>query len=124
MNIEEKKRYQQMIFRHMDLHELTQKEMAAELNIQQSTLSAWLSSDPGKGHGIRKNHIARILHVCADAAGRDYISVAGNGNNINSHNQSGDVEKFRAGLLCALIDSELPPEALQIALKVVKDFKG
>lgn len=115
MNIDEKRKLQRLILRHMSEHELTQKEMATELNIQQSTLSAWLSDDPEKGHGIRKTHVARILHVCGD--------VAGNGNSINSHN-GGDVEKFRAGLICALIDSELPPEALQIALKVVKDFKG
>ena len=100
MNIDEKRKLQRLILRHMSEHELTQKEMATELNIQQSTLSAWLSDDPEKGHGIRKTHVARILHVC------------------------GDVEKFRAGLICALIDSELSPEALQIALKVVKDFKG
>ena len=130
MNIDDKRKLQRLILRHMSEHELTQKEMAIELNIQQSTLSAWLSDDPQKGHGIRKNHIARILHVCGDVAGRDFISIAGNGNNINSHNHAaatpaaGDVEKFRAGLICALIDSDLPPEALQVALKVVKDFKG
>lgn len=123
MNIDEKRKLQRLILRHMSEHELTQKEMATELNIQQSTLSAWLSDDPEKGHGIRKTHVARILHVCGDVAGRDIISAAGNGNSINSHN-GGDVEKFRAGLIYALIDSELSPEALQIALKVVKDFKG
>lgn len=118
----EKKSLAELILKHMAVHQLDQKSMAEKLGIQPATLCAWLNPS---GHGITRKNAERIKFVC-----RDVIAISGNGNQVqtasadDSDKSFSAVEKFRAGLICALIDSELSPEALQIALKVVKDFKG
>ena len=56
--------------------------------------------------------------------------INGNGNavgysNIIFNGKCEDaIEKFRSGLIGALIDADLEPESLQKVLKIVKNFKG
>ena len=104
-----KKQLTDLILRYMELHALDQKEMAARLNVQPSTLCAWLNPN---GHGITRKHVERIKFVCGNAA------------NVANVADDGDVERFRNGLIGALIDSDLSPEALQIALKIVKNYSS
>ena len=110
MDKQAKKQLTDLILRYMELHALDQKEMAARLNVQPSTLCAWLNPN---GHGITRKHVERIKFVCGDAA--NVANVAGDGDSV---------ERFRNGLIGALIDSDLSPEALQIALKIVKNYSS
>lgn len=113
----EKKYLADLILKHMAKNDLDQKEMAAQLGIKPATLCAWLNPS---GHGITRKHAEAIKFVC-----RDVITIAGNGNTVNSgsaENAAAAVESFRAGLICAFIDSELAPDALQTALKIIKNY--
>ena len=108
----EKEYLADLILKHMAIHQLDQKTMAAELGIKPATLCAWLNPS---GHGITKKNVERIKFIC-----RDVITIAGNDNNIPD--PSINIERFRSGLIGAFIDSELAPEALQIALKIIKNY--
>ena len=105
----EKKYLSELILKHMALHNLGQKEMAAKLNIKPSTLCSWLNPS---GHGITRKHAEAIKFVCGDVMPEirpdDSVSDA--------------LEKFRSGLISAFIDSQLSPDALQISLKIIKNF--
>lgn len=116
MNKENKETFAAFILKHMENNGLDQKGMAALLNIQPSTLCSWLNP---KGHGITRKNIERIKFVC-----RNEVAELENRKAADmSVPASSNIEDFRAGIIGALIDSDLPPESLKIALQIVKHFK-
>lgn len=115
MKKDDKKELTDMILQYMNQHRIDQKEMAALLDIQPSTLCAWLNPD---GHGITRKNAERIRFVC-----RDIISIHGNGNSVlSSQNISSEIERFRNGLIGAFIDSDLSADDMKKALQIIKNF--
>lgn len=114
----EKKKLLGFILEHMRIHQLNQKEMALKLNVSPSALSMWIHDD---GSGIANRNIEAIRYVCGDV-----IAISSNDPHINSTSMLSDgdneIERFRSGLLGALIDSDLPADALKIALQIVKNY--
>lgn len=111
----EKKELLGYILEYMRLHRLNQKEMAVKLGVTPAALTMWIRDD---GAGIALRNAENIRFVC-----REVIAISGNGNIVNSTVVASDeIEQFRAGLIGALVDSEIPGDALKAVLQIVKNF--
>ncbi len=111
----EKKELLGYILEYMRLHRLNQKEMAVKLGVTPAALTMWIHDD---GAGIALRNAENIRFVC-----REVIAISGNGNIVNSTVVASDeIEQFRAGLIGALVDSEIPGDALKAVLQIVKNF--
>src|SRR5574344_1437819 len=105
---------------------LSQLELAKPVGVCKQAVQKWESGD-SVPRPKRLQKIAEVLN--AKIAEFSDIHVSGNGNCVASHNNflsppsAGMIlESFRAGLIGRLINSELSPDALKIALKIVNNY--
>ena len=111
----EKKELLGYILEYMRLHKLNQKEMAVKLGVTPAALTMWIRDD---GAGIALRNAENIRFVC-----REVIAISGNGNIVNSTvGASDEIEQFRAGLIGALVDSEIPGDTLKAVLQIIKNY--